>query len=633
MKSRQRSAWALAVAALLIALLWNQAREPGEGGRAGEAATPLGGEVASSDTQGAKAAGTAEASAPRRQLVPAETSGRMPEPESLTREGRVLDVQGRPAMDVPLRWHRPGRTRTDLGDALGDEPVRSDAQGRFALEIPEGDEVLVVLAGEGYVTLRTTACRRAGAPRALLVVVAPACSLRGFVHNEQGGAVAGCQVVLGTFLLPEFPEPLEDTVQPGAMLGIRARTGGDGRFELRRMPIAPGLSLLFTREGYVSRRVATSDAQGGFLDVLLRERSDEEQKIVGTVFDEAGQRLPGARLCYGRSQFATSGPEGEFDFRAIARALPIVAAYPGRRCVRIEGVGRDSPMPLELRFRGPCLEILGRVVDADGKPLPGMLVNLVDPVRIGPGMSAERFADPQPEEGFAGRRAGSQRRERRVRDSRTRRARLPDAGLESGHGTVCAVSDVVQAGSRDVVLTLGGDRLLDELRGRVLTRDGQPVRGAVVSTYLVADRVDQLLLVHGPRATSDAQGRFVLEEAPTQHVFVAVHGEEFVYRRWPVEELLQRGELRLEVLRKCFVQVEGPVGLRLRFLDGAGKELMVEASSRDRSLAGNGWTLRHEKSPVIAMPETAATLVWSKGARSWGAGASSSAPVGTRSTA
>ena len=525
-----------------------------------------------------------------------------------TLRGRVFDSRGQPFADLPLQLCRYEPGDRPLGEVLAGAVTRSDALGTFELPAP-ADQNVVVVAGSGFVTLRTTPSFSSPDRAGLLVVVATAQAMRGFVHDEQGAPLAGVRALAWSFLLPEFPRPLERTVDPQGSRPPAATTGVDGRFALPAVAVGPGLSLSFTRDGYQHQRVATLDVQGGFVDVTMHKTEAGAGAVVGTVTDAGGRPVEAAQLRYGYGQKTTSAADGSFRFELEKRPLRLLALHPGFRPIVRDRVGADTPMPLRLQFTQPCLEIRGRVVDGKGAPLAGVPVNLADPERAGGYGSVERLSSSRPEQGLPeGARArtdadgaftitGLSERSYRVR-------------VWDEHTAQSVQSEPVPAGSSDVVLVLSAAAFAAELRGRVVTRDGQGVAGAMVSSHLIVGSLDGFAMVQGPRATTGADGRFALQQVPTRYLELCVLGEDFEYATAQVEDCLRQGEARLVVLRKCYVQVEGRAGPWVRFLDGDGKALTVSVDSLGVSQSGNGWRLSEAKSPVMTVAETAVTMAW-----------------------
>ncbi|MCA8962431.1 MAG: carboxypeptidase regulatory-like domain-containing protein, partial [Planctomycetes bacterium] len=226
----------------------------------------------------------------------------------------------------------------------------------------------------------------------------------------------------------------------------------------------------------------------------IPETTDHEFAIAGTVVDDSGAALEGARIFAYAVSHSTGQPErklvgekkssseGSFDFAGL-RAGPylFIARYPGFQEGRIERtlvVGQETQA---LAFRLVSgLTISGRVMSVSGDPIPGATVSaflervredatLVERLQVL--IDLEKL---QSEEGIAA-----------VADSQ---GYYEIQGLEDtnyrlrcvGKGHAPAARRYVRAGSRDVdfVLELGG-----ELTGVVRSGDGGVVGGAELYIY------------------------------------------------------------------------------------------------------------------------------------------------------
>lgn len=529
---------------------------------------------------------------------------------SATRElrGRVFDSRGQPLADVPLRVC--GRDGLQIGGEGATAATRSDGTGAFTVHAP-ADLAVTVMATAQFVTLRTTPAPAGQAPD-LQLVVAPRRGIVGLVHDARGLPIAGAHVDVATFLLPEFPWQLEGTLDPAATAPFAAVSGADGRFELAGAPVAAGLFLNCRRDGYRTERLQTTSLPAEFVAIELTKEVAGEAAVHGTVLDANGAPLAGAILRYGFVQTAQSAADGSFRFEFEKRPLQLLAMHPGLQPVVVEAVGPDTPMPLALRFEAPCLSIWGRVLDERGAPVSGALLNLVDPERAGHSGSIEKLSAASPEtglpEGARGRTAADGSFVITGLRDRSYRLRAWDAA------TAASVhSEPIPAGSRDVTIVLGRDGFVDELRGRVTTRDGQGIPHVAIGTHALVDTFDDIALVRGPTAQSADDGSFVLRRVPTRHLRVTASSEEHEYAEVAVEDCLAHGGVHLVLLRKCYVQVEGPTGLWVTLLDADGKELMVTVHTVDSAYGGNGISLRGGTSPVMAVAETATTMVWRRG--------------------
>jgi RNA polymerase sigma factor (sigma-70 family) len=601
MNSTAKTVGAAAVFALLAATVWVllPGREPKAEPQHGSDAAAV---AAAAPVPGSRPA-TAEPSAQRVE-DPGTAAAAAVTPAAQMR-GRVLDSRGQPMAGVPVHpcvIEEGGR----LGAPLPGE-VASDALGAFSLTLSEERTMVAPAAGKGFCTLRTTRGWRSDDE--VLLVAAPAVDLRGIVRDTDGALLAGVSVYFSTLFLPDFPLPLDKTVDP---VRTPVVTAADGSFAQACVPLVTGVDLLFWKSGYATERVPLPDVASSFVQVTLHREVAVPGHITGTVLDPAGRPLAGADLLlWPEQQQTTSGRDGTFAFEYPRHPSRLVATHRGFQRIACEQVGQETPMPLVIQFTAGTLDIAGRVVDADGRPVAGMFVDLADAERVGM-TTVERLSAALPADlpdGVMARTDAEGRFTVGGLCDRTYQLRASDPQT-----ALSVQREAVAAGSRDVVLIMPADGLLAELHGVVVDHSGHGVPGAAVWALLRATTVT----VFGARAMADEEGRFVLRRVPRQLVDVAVNGEEIDFTRVPVEDCARQGEVRIEVLRRCYVQIEGQPGIQLRFLDSGGKELQLESRSESNTFSANAWNLRGPKTAVLTLPESAVTMVWSRDGRELG---------------
>ncbi|MBM4060885.1 MAG: carboxypeptidase regulatory-like domain-containing protein [Planctomycetes bacterium] len=587
--------------ALLAWLLWPRADPPAAPTPPGENRAAAADAAAATAEPGRQAA---KATVPAGSTERAAVAGVEPDPAPPMRRGRVLDCRGLPLASVPIGLAPYDDADRHVRLPTTSPTVPSDARGEFALPAPT--QPAAPATGPGWFTLRTTPCRP-DAEADLLVVAAPAVPLAGHVGGSDGVGLPEVRVQVAHFFLTEFPMPLEQALVPTIDAAV---TDARGDYALPAVPIAAGVDLVFARQGYTTRRLPTLQAASGRLDVVLQTEAGKPGRIRGRVRDAAGP-VAGARLLLGFDQETTSDASGEFALEFPARPSRLLATRRGWQPVVREGIGQGTP-ELDVEFTARALTIGGHVRHDDGTPAAAWRIDLVDPLRGSgwkpveaqcsdrdPVADALAITDPEGRFELAG-----------LADRSYRLLAYEPSTLRS------VQSEPIAAGTTGIVLAVPADLLFDELRGVVFDRAGAPVAGASLSAWFAPASVSSVLM--GPSAATDAAGRFVLKNVPRRAVQLGVTADGFEYAVGPIEAWLAERELRVVLLRTCHVQIEGEAELAVTFFDGDGRRVDVSGRSHGASFGGTGWTLRGGKSPVLAVPETAATMVWSRGGKEVG---------------
>lgn len=160
-----------------------------------------------------------------------------------TLPGRVVDGQGRPVEGARVRWGNVGpenEDRVSPGDsfradeALGPRVLRTDADGRFAIERLEPGRLLLKVEHEGFADWyrRDLTVAGEGPQGALTVTLEGALSIRGRVTAEGGPPLAGVWVYA-----EENKPGVDEPGDPGRVRALVAtQTAADGTYLLERLP-------------------------------------------------------------------------------------------------------------------------------------------------------------------------------------------------------------------------------------------------------------------------------------------------------------------------------------------------------------------------------------------------------------
>lgn len=286
------------------------------------------------------------------------------QPERGQVSGQVIDaITGQPVVQARV-W------------AVTNEWVLTDAEGRFTLDLPPGDQTVQV-AADGYNTSRSTRIDVEPGRRAAIAPLSLS-PLKGWVTGQVRDALTGL--------------PL-----PGALVwpasGESVATDADGRFRLR---LAPDFqSLTAVAQGYRDQAQVSVRVQAGsevVVNGLCLWRLWAE--VAGTVASTLdGTPLSGIRVWAGNDLdgAAITDEQGRFRLRVTPGILTLQAegsGYQGRASAEVFAipsrtteasllkllpVGAPAPQP------GPGT-LAGRLVDAvTGQPLAGRLVWYDDP--------------------------------------------------------------------------------------------------------------------------------------------------------------------------------------------------------------------------------------------------------------
>lgn len=187
------------------------------------------------------------------------------------------------------------------------------------------------------------------------------------VETSAGQAIAGVAVALRTV------DQLQDL---GTMLNFR-RTNEDGEVTLE--DLAP------------DRYVIELDRSGSRDFVLLDAGERKHQivrlsgaRVLGRVVDEHGSPLAGATILAHNERLesvvvATSDARGNFEVLAVSSSSALQARLAGHVASKAHRVtGKEGEdWPVEFVLHGDAGEIVGRVFDRHGAPLPNALISFV----------------------------------------------------------------------------------------------------------------------------------------------------------------------------------------------------------------------------------------------------------------
>ena len=413
--------------------------------------------------------------------------------------GRVVDRQSREPVPGANVW-----LRLDRLESWVDRDATADDEGRFEFDDLAAGGYVVLARHQGSIGLaQAVSVGVAQAVTDVEVLVQTARSITGTVVGTDGKPRAGVRVIAGRsdppYERPQF-----------------VKSGADGSFTVQGLLPAKYRVSAFA-EGQGSSKPETAQVTSRDV-VALKLVIDAALKIRGQVLDASGQPVPEATVTgtvesqdptrrFALDRTTTDGA-GRFELdRLSAGKLTLTARHPER------GNAKLGPEPTETVLKNPALTlrlqsaagVSGTVKYEDGTPAARVLV-MAQPAE--PGVM---FGPPD-----------------QVTTDEEGRYRI--GGLDPGKFSVMARRENsfnMTPGARqqitlavgeqktgvDMLLPPGGKRIA----GKVLTEDGQPVSGAVVSLgHERAGMAFRMPIREGgpqtPHAVSDQDGAFALED-------------------------------------------------------------------------------------------------------------------------
>lgn len=324
-------------------------------------------------------------------------------------EEPIWSVRG-PAVTMPVE---AGKTYDDVNFTVTRDPtVTGTVLGPDGTPVAGAEVGTITRMGVGDVPLPTFFCTRSAddgtyAMEAVEVLVRNGYSSWGFVARDISRGLAG-------MALPDsVDEPVDIQLQPGAWLLTRIvnrddqpMTGiavglklADFREYPRVMPAGVSDAEGFVRIGPIPPGIDCAVELGGPLrrfffnqyevgDTVQRlEPGDERQlppiiidprgrSVSGTVVDTEGNPVRDALVFGDRlGPPAISGNDGQFTLNGLSKAgmVEIEAIHPTEPLLAGTVVDPDDASPLTLTLAIPG-SVTGRVLDAEGNPIPGVMI-------------------------------------------------------------------------------------------------------------------------------------------------------------------------------------------------------------------------------------------------------------------
>ena len=287
----------------------------------------------------------------------------------------VLDSDRKPIVDAGITL----RAMTSL--PYGPVRYRTNAEGIGAIELPEHDslDLQLLIYAQGRVTVGAH-WKGGSIPAEFSVTMEPGTTFGGIIRNEQGQPIAGADVTVNG----------RKQSRDGVLwwsINETSRTDTEGKWHCGRVPADLKGFDVSIKVRHPDYAIAPNvDLKTLSLDELRSQNAvmvmHEGIVVEGTVTDPQGKPLPGAAVGLfaersggdfprtktdqdGHYHFAMAEP-GEYNLAAAAKDYA-----PDSRSITMET--QSQTVDLQLR-KGEMIRL--RVVDEEGKPIPGVTVSM-----------------------------------------------------------------------------------------------------------------------------------------------------------------------------------------------------------------------------------------------------------------
>jgi len=569
--------------------------------------------------------------------------------ERLQVRGRVIDVEGRPVAGVEIRT--TGDSAAMAREAARPGPVAlgvTAGDGSFEIELALENRAELIVHDDYYTTFLTGRPVARSSGKETVLVVAARIVIAGQVVDSAGLPVDEARV--------QLKPPADLRARLGLVLDYsneleyRLATNAGGDFDLGDAPALPGATLAVTRAGFLTHEEPAPLVSSPDLLISLQRPEPTREILSGIVVDASGFPVEDALVSLGMDTRTTDG-RGLFEFmlgdpRSFNSKLSgwlevddgkLIALRPGYQPAELLAE-RDSegqprwPGHVVLQLGTEPLSIAGTVVDVNGEPLAELRVWVADPTLFG-GIgdpNADRFPRITHVETEL---AGGERGWHFVETDAEGRF-LIEGVLDRSY-TLQAMDPTtllriektdVRGGQRNVELVMPANAVYAVLRGKVVDRHGNAVPNVSVAPMCDSFRLrvqDQILGTRHTRAnavTTDAAGRFELENVPRDLVYLRLDGVDTVPLEWGRHEegglyslVGERFEnLEIEVGRRCHFQVElmrADEADQIGVLDAEGSVLEISEFLGTSRREGKLFALNEGRSNPLGVSDRAAWLV------------------------
>lgn len=272
----------------------------------------------------------------------------------------VSKANGQPVAGAIVRY-----VWSDLGD------FQTDRNGQAKLEPLPREKLQFEVVADDYAKQMHWLDLQSGNGSMLAVSLEPGGVVEGLVKDSEGKPLAGAEVgasVVG---------------KPG-LFWAGGSADAAGRYRIENLPLNESIQISVFKDGYRRDQFKASAAeQTTHFDITLIPRP-HGGSVKGTVLDHDGRPIAQARLFNQGNDFrderiTTSDDGGNFLLDDLFRNLAgcqIAISAKGFAPVMVDVKPGPADAPAELKVvLEPGHKIAGKVVDEDGRPLPGVSVS------------------------------------------------------------------------------------------------------------------------------------------------------------------------------------------------------------------------------------------------------------------
>ncbi|MBL8859968.1 MAG: carboxypeptidase regulatory-like domain-containing protein [Planctomycetes bacterium] len=520
--------------------------------------------------------------------------------------GRVLDLYGKPVGGLEI-------SRLSFREHSWVAVARSRADGSFDLESQGALDTVKAFAAD-YVTIRATLTFSEGGN--FIIVVAPTVPLAGILVDETGSGIGPVPVhtEFDDAILSHFPDPLDGT---GATEAPWALTNDDGTFSLPHAIRVDGVRITVRLYGYETLDIPQPTTPTSDLRLVVKRSIELPRPTISGVVKRANGEPAAKAIVFFAGVQVAADLQGAFSFRMPrfhSEIGDLIAVETGTQAGSIAALAQlvaadpDSAQRIQIVLGPPALSIEGTVMDADGAPLAGWRVALVDGSHGGDPTSNPRTFEALAA-GFYGygpceiTTSAAGRFEIDGLFDRDYRLRAFDP-----KSMVNVESHPIRAGTRGVDLIIPKGTSVAHVSGHVVSKTGTPLNDVTVTLLPHLDSNGRPTMYAGSGSVKTRpDGTFDFEHVPRAGVDFTLAGTSVIPTRHAVEDMDLATTVTLVANRRCDFRVEGMP------INGAGHALgALDSRGAQTPVSTFDWGM-FSTSDFIQAVSTSSTRVYSVG--------------------